>query len=67
MRFGRALAAMAGIVAGLAMDVGPRAQGQTPFNEGLLKAFTYRNIGPFRMQVRVADIAIPDSPPRDHL
>jgi len=67
MRLGSARAAIVGIAAGLAIGAGPRAASQTPFNEDLLKAFSYRNIGPFRMQVRVADIAIPDSPPRDHL
>ncbi|PYR23788.1 MAG: hypothetical protein DMF98_17670, partial [Acidobacteria bacterium] len=67
MRLRSARAAIVGIVAGLAIGAGPRAESQTPFNEDLLKAFSYRNIGPFRMQVRVADIAIPDSPPRDHL
>jgi photosystem II stability/assembly factor-like uncharacterized protein len=36
-------------------------------SEHLLEAFTYRNVGPFRMQVRVADIAVPDIPAKDHL
>jgi len=67
MRLRSARAAIVGIVAGLATGAGPRAASQTPLDEDLLKAFSYRNIGPFRMQVRVADIAIPDSPPRDHL
>ncbi len=40
---------------------------QNLFNEQLLKAFTYRNLGPFRMQARIADIAVPASPVKDHL
>ncbi|MBM3311457.1 MAG: hypothetical protein FJY80_08120, partial [Candidatus Aminicenantes bacterium] len=46
-------------------DVSP--SGQNPFHEGLLRGFTYRNIGPFRMGARISDIAVPDSPARDHL
>ena len=37
------------------------------FNEHLVEAFTYRNIGPFRMEARIADIAVPASPAKDHL
>src|SRR6476659_835087 len=33
----------------------------------LLEAFTYRNLGPFRMGARVADIAVPTRPAREHL
>lgn len=65
MRLRSAIAATFGIAACLAGGVGPSAQ--IAFDESLLKAFVYRNIGPFRMQVRVADIAIPDSPRKDHL
>src|SRR5689334_13658014 len=36
-------------------------------DERLLSAFTYRNIGPFRMGARVSDIAVPAKPARDHL
>ena len=43
------------------------AHAQSRFNEDLLKAFTYRNLGPFRMGARTSDIAVPDSPARDHL
>src|SRR5438034_9767321 len=65
MRFRTALAAVVVVIVGLT----PVGGQQTPsvFSEELLKAFTYRNIGPFRMQVRVADIAVPDSPVKDHL
>jgi photosystem II stability/assembly factor-like uncharacterized protein len=37
------------------------------FNEALLKGFTYRNMGPFRMGARISDIAVPESPAKDHL
>jgi photosystem II stability/assembly factor-like uncharacterized protein len=44
------------------------ATAQTPaFNEKLLEAFSYRNMGPFRMGARTSDIAVPDAPARDHL
>ena len=43
-----------------------RAQ-QDPFNEALLKPFTYRNVGPFRIGARTSDIAVPASPAKAHL
>jgi photosystem II stability/assembly factor-like uncharacterized protein len=43
------------------------AQNAQPFNSELVSAFTYRNMGPFRMGARTSDIAVPDSPARDHL
>jgi len=67
MRLKYTLAAVIIVVAGLASVVGVKAQNQSPFNERLLSAFTYRNLGPFRMQVRIADIAVPDAPVKDHL
>jgi len=36
-------------------------------DEHVLSAFTYRNVGPFRMGARVSDIAVPSKPARDHL
>jgi photosystem II stability/assembly factor-like uncharacterized protein len=41
--------------------------GQDLFNESLLSKITYRNLGPFRLGARIADIAVPDSPDKDHL
>lgn len=41
--------------------------GQELFNENLIKNFTYRNTGPFRMGARTSDFAVPDFPSRDHL
>jgi photosystem II stability/assembly factor-like uncharacterized protein len=67
MRIKGVLAATVIAVAGLASAAGVKAQNQSPFNERLLEAFTYRNLGPFRMQVRVADIAVPATPALDHL
>ena len=37
------------------------------FNETLLRAFTFRNVGPFRMQARASAIAVPNGPPNEHL
>jgi photosystem II stability/assembly factor-like uncharacterized protein len=67
MRFKSVVAIMMIVAAGLASAVGGRAQNQGAFNERLLEAFTYRNLGPFRMQVRIADLAVPDAPAKDHL
>lgn len=36
-------------------------------DEQLLEAFTFRNVGPFRMGARTSDIAVPSSPAKDHL
>ena len=61
---GRRLSAM--VILGLFLiPVFVLAQG--PFNEALLKGFSYRNLGPFRMGARISDIAVPDFPAKDHL
>ncbi len=65
MRPKNAIAAAIVIAAGL--TAATRMNAQNLFNEQLLKAFTYRNLGPFRMQARIADIAVPASPVKDHL
>ena len=44
-----------------------RGQVANPFNEHLVSAFTYRNVGPFRMGARTSDIAVPASPAKAHL
>lgn len=41
------------------------AQGAAAFNEQIVKGFTYRNVGPFRMGARVSMVAVPDG--KDHL
>jgi len=51
----------------LILALGPLARSQNLFNESLLKGFTYRNIGPFRVGARTSDIAVPDFPAKDHL
>jgi photosystem II stability/assembly factor-like uncharacterized protein len=43
------------------------ADSQERFNEELLKGFTYRNLGPFRSGTWITDIAVPESPQKDHL
>ena len=43
------------------------ADGQDLFNENLLKSFTCRNLGPHRVGARISDIAVPESPPKEHL
>jgi photosystem II stability/assembly factor-like uncharacterized protein len=43
------------------------ARRQPPFDEHFTSAFTYRNTGPFRMQARIASIAVPTTPEKDHL
>jgi photosystem II stability/assembly factor-like uncharacterized protein len=67
MKLRSVLATALGLATALAAGTGPAAQSQSAFNEALLKAFTYRNIGPFRMQVRIADVEVPAAPARDHL
>jgi photosystem II stability/assembly factor-like uncharacterized protein len=67
MKLRSVVATTLGLATALAAGTGPAAQSQSAFNEALLSAFTYRNIGPFRMQVRIADVEVPTSPARDHL
>jgi hypothetical protein len=59
------LIVFAAVAASLTLSAAP--QTPSPFNEQLLKAFQYRNTGPFRMQARIAAIAVPDAPAKDHL
>ena len=55
-----ALAALAGLSIG--------AQSPSPsFSEELLRAFIFRNVGPFRMGARTSDIAVPATPAKSHL
>ena len=39
------------------MSVTARMQAPAAFDESLLRAFTYRNLGPYRMGARTSDIA----------
>jgi len=43
------------------------ASGQDLFNENVVKNFSYRNLGPFRMGARISDFAVPESPAKAHL
>src|SRR5688572_22890945 len=43
------------------------AQTGQEFNSKLLEAFSYRNLGPFRMGARTSDIAVPAAPAKDRL
>ncbi|HEX7777790.1 MAG TPA: hypothetical protein VF424_01050, partial [Vicinamibacterales bacterium] len=43
-----------------------RAQQPTPLDD-VLNALTFRNIGPFRTAAWITDIAVPETPARDHL
>ena len=65
MRFRLTIVATIVALAGFMPAAG--TQSQPAFNERLLQAFTFRNIGPFRMQARIAAIAVPASPAKDHL
>lgn len=44
-----------------------QARSQDLFNGDLLKAFTFRNVAPYRMSARASVIAAPSSPATDHL
>jgi len=68
----RVIANVAGLVGVIAAGVSaaaraPAQSGGPDVNDHLLSAFTYRNIGPFRMQARIASIAVPTAPVKDHL
>ena len=45
----------------------PAGAWQSASLDGLLNATTFRNVGPFRTSAWVTEIAVPDSPARDHL
>ena len=60
-------AGLATLLVAVTLRQSPAAQSQDPFNERLLAPFTYRNLGPFRMGARTSDIAVPDSPAKEHL
>jgi photosystem II stability/assembly factor-like uncharacterized protein len=67
MKIRLVVAAALVVAVGVASSIRPEAQTPDRFNEQLLKAFTYRNTGPWRMQARIADIAVPTAPVKDHL
>ena len=49
------------------MSVTAGTQSPAVLDEALLGAFTYRNLGPYRMGARTSDIAVPEAPAKDHL
>src|SRR6187401_879333 len=68
-RFLVALAVLAGVllqpVAGAPRDA--PAPDQAPSLESVANALTFRNVGPFRTAAWVTEVAVPDTPARDHL
>jgi photosystem II stability/assembly factor-like uncharacterized protein len=54
-------------LAAAALGVIPVAARQPAPLADLLNATQFRNIGPFRTSAWITEIAVPDSPPRDHL
>ena len=66
MKF-RGAVAIVVVMAGLTFTTWAQSPDGDLFNERLLQAFAYRNIGPFRMGARTSDIAVPASPPKAHL
>ena len=55
------------LAAAAALTVATAAQSPPTFDETLLRAFTFRNVGPFRMGARTSAIAVPASPAKAHL
>src|SRR5262249_2239729 len=67
MRVRQAIRLAAVMSAGLTLFARAQAPPDGPFNERLLEAFAYRNVGPFRMGARTSDIAVPAAPLKAHL
>ena len=44
-----------------------RIRAQAPSLDSVINALTFRNVGPFRTAAWVTEIAVPESPARDHL
>src|SRR4029453_772347 len=63
------LTALAALLGPLALGPGPAAQAQTTPTalESVVNKLTFRNIGPFRTGAWITDIAVPDTPAREHL
>ncbi|HYN07303.1 MAG TPA: hypothetical protein VES67_07940 [Vicinamibacterales bacterium] len=67
MRLVRGFATSLGFFLATVLVVNGDAPSQDLFNEDLLRTFTFRNVGPFRMQARASAIAVPTAPAKDHL
>ena len=65
MRFASAVAG-ATMIAGMLLSPAG-ADAQSALDPHVLAAFAYRNVGPFRMQARIADVDVPASPQKAHL
>src|SRR5215471_539728 len=64
----RATCGIIALVSAATLTISTAAQSPAPaFDEQLLRAFTFRNIGPFRMGARTSDIAVPNQPALAHL
>ena len=68
-RFLVALAALAAILLGPAdgTPAAALADAQAPTLESVANALTFRNVGPFRTAAWVTEVAVPETPARDHL
>jgi photosystem II stability/assembly factor-like uncharacterized protein len=55
------------LAGGVAAQSGPAPSRPAAGVESITQALTFRNIGPFRTSAWVTDIAVPETPPRDHL
>ena len=51
----------------LGVHLAAQSGGPPRFNEELLEAISFRNLGPFRAGAWVADIAVPETPAKAHL
>ena len=65
MHWTRAVAALS--AAALGLGLAPRGSCAQTLDETLLRSLAFRNLGPFRMGARIADVAVPDSPRKAHL
>jgi photosystem II stability/assembly factor-like uncharacterized protein len=55
------------LLAAAAVWVLPATARQTATLDGVLNAMSFRNVGPFRTAAWVTEIAVPETPQRDHL
>ncbi|HXH07857.1 MAG TPA: hypothetical protein VNI83_14830, partial [Vicinamibacterales bacterium] len=58
--------ALAAAIACLAPATTSPSAESARFDESLVEAFTFRNLGPFRAGAWISDIAVPERPPRAH-
>jgi photosystem II stability/assembly factor-like uncharacterized protein len=63
----RARLAIVLLAALFAYPVAHAGQTETPSLDTVMNALTFRNVGPFRTAAWVTEVAVPESPARDHL